>query len=104
MDGPCCPTRLGQRARWPVGSGDMEIGVTMFPTDLSIRPDRLATELEDRGSESLFLPEHTHIPTGRRTPYPAGGELPEQYKRTFDPFVAIAAAAAKTERLILGRS
>jgi probable F420-dependent oxidoreductase len=80
----------------------MEIGVMMFPTDQTIRPDRLARELEDRGFESLFFPEHTHIPTGRRTPYPAGGELPEEYKRTFDPFVAIAAAAARTERLILG--
>jgi probable F420-dependent oxidoreductase len=80
----------------------MEIGVTMFPTDLSIRPDRLARELEDRGFESLFLPEHTHIPTARRTPYPAGGELPEQYKRTMDPFVAIAAGAAQTQRLVFG--
>jgi probable F420-dependent oxidoreductase len=80
----------------------MEIGVTMFPTDLSIRPDHLAIELETRGFESLFFPEHTHIPTSRRTPYPAGGELPEEYKRTFDPFVAIAAGAARTERLIFG--
>jgi probable F420-dependent oxidoreductase len=80
----------------------MEIGVMMFPTDKTIRPDQLARELEDRGFESLFFPEHTHIPTGRRTPYPAGGELPDEYKRTFDPFAAIAAAAARTERLMLG--
>ncbi|HSS10693.1 MAG TPA: LLM class F420-dependent oxidoreductase, partial [Acidimicrobiales bacterium] len=63
---------------------------------------QLATELEVRGFESLFFPEHTHIPIGRRTPYPMGGELPDEYKRTFDPFVAIAAATAKTTSLILG--
>jgi probable F420-dependent oxidoreductase len=82
--------------------GDMKIGVTMFPTDIAIRPDRLAIELEHRGFESLFFPEHTHIPIGRRTPYPMGGELPEEYKRTFDPFVAIAVAAAQTTSLVLG--
>jgi probable F420-dependent oxidoreductase len=80
----------------------MKLGVSMFPTDLAIRPDELATELEDRGFESLLFPEHTHIPIGRRTPYPMGGELPEEYKRTFDPFVAIAAAAATTTSLVLG--
>jgi probable F420-dependent oxidoreductase len=80
----------------------MKIGVTMFPTDLAIRPDQLAMELEDRGFESLFFPEHTHIPIGRHTPYPMGGELPEEYKRTFDPFVAIASAAARTRDLTLG--
>jgi probable F420-dependent oxidoreductase len=80
----------------------MKIGVTMFPTDLAIRPDQLAIELEDRGFESLFFPEHTHIPIGRRTPYPMGGELPEEYKRTFDPFIAIASAAARTRTLTLG--
>src|SRR6516225_3793285 len=80
----------------------MKIGVTMFPTDLTIRPEQLATELEDRGFESLFFPEHTHIPIGRRTPYPMGGELPEEYKRTFDPFIAVASAAARTRALTLG--
>ena len=80
----------------------MKIGVTMFPTDLTIRPEQLAIELEDRGFESLFFPEHTHIPTGRRTPYPMGGELPEEYKRTLDPFVAIASAVARTRTLTLG--
>ena len=80
----------------------MKIGVTMFPTDLTIRPEQLAIELEDRGFESLFFPEHTHIPIGRRTPYPMGGELPEEYKRTFDPFIAVASAAARTRALTLG--
>ena len=80
----------------------MKIGVTRFPTDLTIRPEQLAIELEDRGFESLFFPEHTHIPIGRRTPYPMGGELPEEYKRTFDPFIAVASAAARTRALTLG--
>jgi probable F420-dependent oxidoreductase len=74
----------------------------MFPTDLAIRPDELAREAEERGFESLFFPEHTHIPTSRRTPYPAGGELPEEYKRTIDPFVAMTAAANASTRLRVG--
>jgi probable F420-dependent oxidoreductase len=80
----------------------MEIGVTMFATDQAIPPDRLATELEDRGFCALFVPEHTHIPTSRRSPYPGGSELPEEYRRTLDPFVALSAAAARTERLVVG--
>src|ERR1700686_2253900 len=80
----------------------MQIGVTIFATDRAIPADRLATELEDRGFESLFLPEHTHIPTSRQTPYPAGGELPEEYKRTLDPLVTLGAAGARPERLVLG--
>src|SRR5947209_11385809 len=54
---------------------------------------------EERGFESLWFPEHTHIPASRRTPYPAGGELPREYSNTYDPFVALATAAAVTERL-----
>jgi probable F420-dependent oxidoreductase len=80
----------------------MHLGVTMFATDKSIRPDDLAREAEARGFESLFFPEHTHIPTGRRTPYPMGGELPDEYKRTFDLFVSMTAAAAATTRLTVG--
>jgi probable F420-dependent oxidoreductase len=80
----------------------MEVGVQMFPSHLAIRPDELARETEARGLDAMFLPEHTHIPTSRRTPYPAGGELPDEYRRTFDPFVALAMAAAVTERLVLG--
>ena len=71
-------------------------------TDLSIRPDRLAAELEGRGFESLWVTEHTHIPTSRRTPWPGGPELPEEYRRTLDPYVALMAAAGVTERLRLG--
>ena len=80
----------------------LPIGITMFVTDVSIGPAALAREAEARGFESLFVPEHTHIPTSRRTPYPAGEPLPDEYRRTFDPFVALTAAAAATERIKLG--
>ena len=80
----------------------MHIGVFNFATDYSIRTDQLARALEDRGFESLFLCEHTHIPTSRRTPWPAGGELPKEYSHTHDPFVALAFAAAATTKLKLG--
>jgi probable F420-dependent oxidoreductase len=79
----------------------MNIGVCIFPTDRAIRPDDLARELETRKFESLFVPEHTHIPTSRRSPF-AGGQLPEEYKRTHDPFVALMAAAAATTHLKVG--
>lgn len=77
----------------------MQYGVTIFPTEYAIRPDELARALEERGFESLFVPEHTHIPVSRRTPYPAGGELPREYSHCHDPFVALATAAAVTTRL-----
>jgi probable F420-dependent oxidoreductase len=80
----------------------MHLGALIFPTDLSIRPDQLAREMEDRGFESLWVTEHTHIPTSRRTPWPGGAELPDEYRRTLDPFVALTAAAAVTEHLRLG--
>ncbi|HEV8436504.1 MAG TPA: LLM class F420-dependent oxidoreductase [Methylomirabilota bacterium] len=79
----------------------MDIGACIFPTDRSIRPDDLARELEARKFESLFVPEHTHIPTSRRSPF-AGGQLPEEYKRTHDPFVGLMAAAAATKNLKVG--
>lgn len=60
----------------------MLFGASIFITDNSIRPDELARELEQRGFESLWIPEHTHIPVSRRTPYPAGGELPQEYWQT----------------------
>ncbi|MFI7138686.1 LLM class F420-dependent oxidoreductase [Streptomyces massasporeus] len=80
----------------------MRIAVTIFLTDETITPTRLARELEDRGFAGLYLPEHTHIPVERTTPYPGGGELPPEYGRTLDPFVALGQAAAVTERLGLG--
>ncbi|MFH8622692.1 LLM class F420-dependent oxidoreductase [Streptomyces vietnamensis] len=80
----------------------MRISTTIFLTDETIGPVRLARELEQRGFAGLYLPEHTHIPVSRDTPYPAGGELPREYARTLDPFVALGQAAAVTERLGLG--
>lgn len=80
----------------------MRISVTVFLTDETIPPTRLARELEQRGFAGLYVPEHTHIPVERTTPYPAGGELPREYGRTLDPFVALGQAAAVTERLGLG--
>ena len=77
----------------------MDYGVTMFPTDYSIRPDDLARMLEERGFESYWAPEHTHIPASRRSPWPGGPDLPEMYWHTYDPFVALTAAAMATERL-----
>ncbi|MEU0400408.1 LLM class F420-dependent oxidoreductase [Streptomyces sp. NPDC006197] len=80
----------------------MRISTTIFLTDETIGPVRLARELEQRGFAGLYLPEHTHIPVSRETPYPAGGELPREYARTLDPLVALGQAAAVTERLGLG--
>jgi probable F420-dependent oxidoreductase len=81
----------------------MRISTTIFLTDETITPVRLARELEERGFAGLYLPEHTHIPVERTTPYPAAGaELPLEYGRTLDPFVALGQAAAVTERLGLG--
>ncbi|MFI1805243.1 LLM class F420-dependent oxidoreductase [Streptomyces californicus] len=80
----------------------MRISTTIFLTDETVTPVRLARELERRGFGGLYLPEHTHIPVSRRTPAPMGGELPREYGRTLDPFVALGQAAAVTERLALG--
>src|SRR5881409_1986863 len=80
----------------------MNIGVCMFFTDYAIRIDELAREAEARGFESLWVPEHTHIPTSRRTPFPGGDQLPKEYAHTFDPFVSLMAAAAATTRLRIG--
>jgi probable F420-dependent oxidoreductase len=80
----------------------MDFGLAVFPTDETLAPDELARLAEERGFESLFFPEHTHIPASRETPYPAGGELPREYARTYDPFVALTAAAAATERIKVG--
>ena len=78
-----------------------DFGVSMFPTDYAIQPAPLAKEAEDRGFESLWFPEHTHIPTSRKSPWPGGGDLPQEYWHTHDPFVALAAAAGATEKIML---
>jgi probable F420-dependent oxidoreductase len=80
----------------------MRFGVQLFVTDQSIAPDVAAREAEARGFDSMFIPEHTHIPVNRRTPPPMGEPLPVQYYRCLDPFVALTAAAAATERLRVG--
>jgi probable F420-dependent oxidoreductase len=80
----------------------MELGLAHFLTDYGMEPVELARAVEERGFESLLLPEHTHIPVSRDTPYPAGGELPPEYSHTHDPFTALAAMAAVTERIKLG--
>ena len=82
----------------------MKIGVFVFSTDESIRPAVLARAVEERGFESLWLPEHAHVPTSRETPYPlsADGTLPREYTRIYDPFVALSMAAAVTSTIKLG--
>ncbi|MET9802601.1 TIGR03619 family F420-dependent LLM class oxidoreductase [Streptomyces sp. NPDC006368] len=80
----------------------MRIATTIFLTDQTITPVRLARELEQRGFAGLYVPEHSHIPVERTSPYPAGGVLPPEYGRTLDAFVALGQAAAVTERLSLG--
>jgi probable F420-dependent oxidoreductase len=80
----------------------MHLGLALFATDLTNDIRDVARAAEDAGFESLFVAEHTHIPTSRATAYPMGGELPEEYSHTLDPFVALAAAAAVTERLKVG--
>lgn len=80
----------------------MKVGVNLFATDSTVGIDELAVELEKRGLESLWVPEHTHIPVSRRSPYLRGADLPPQYARCLDPFVALATAAAVTRTLRLG--
>jgi probable F420-dependent oxidoreductase len=80
----------------------MRIGVNYFVTDYGIDVRELAKALEDRGFDSLFIPEHTHIPLSRKTPFPGGGELPKRYAHTHDIFVTLSFAAAATRKLLLG--
>ena len=80
----------------------MDFGVSMFHTDYSMPAVQLAPALEQRGFESLWAPEHSHIPVPRRTPFPGGGELPKAYYDAMDPFVVLGAAAAVTTTLKLG--
>jgi probable F420-dependent oxidoreductase len=80
----------------------MKFGVVISATEDVHPPSELARMVQERGFESLFFPEHTHIPAGRDTPFPPGGELPREYSRTYSPFVALMAAAAATDRLLIG--
>ncbi|MFP6816947.1 MAG: LLM class F420-dependent oxidoreductase [Pseudomonadales bacterium] len=79
-----------------------DFGVLIFPTTYSVSPPDLARAAEARGFESLFFPEHTHIPASRRSPWPGGAELPKQYSHTYDPYVGLATAAAVTSTIKLG--
>lgn len=80
----------------------MDFGASIFTTDYSIEPTQLARELESRGFESMWAPEHSHIPTSRRSPWPGGGDLPKPYYDCYDPFVVLSAAAAVTTKLKVG--
>jgi probable F420-dependent oxidoreductase len=80
----------------------VHVGLSIFLTDYTLQPERLGRLVEERGFESLLLPEHTHIPASRDSPYPAGGELPRKYAHTYDPFVSLSFIAAATERIRLG--
>jgi probable F420-dependent oxidoreductase len=80
----------------------MQFGLSMFLTDETIAPVELGRAAEDAGFEALFVPEHTHIPASRESPWPGGDELPREYSHTLDPFVALSAIAATTERLRVG--
>lgn len=80
----------------------MDTGVAIFPTHDGMDPGAVARLVEERGHESLFFPEHTHIPASRRSPYPGGGELPRRYVHTYDLFVAMTAAATATSKLRIG--
>jgi probable F420-dependent oxidoreductase len=80
----------------------MEFGAAMFFTDYSMAPGELGRALEERGYESLWAPEHSHIPASRTSPFPNGGELPKQYYDVMDPFVTLTAAAAATKTLRVG--
>src|SRR5581483_7726114 len=97
------PTRRSPRRRSGRYGTPMHFGVTMFATDLTMPVHELAREAEARGMHSLYIPEHTHIPTSRLTPAPTGTDsLADEYARTIDPFTALAAAAAVTETIRLG--
>ncbi|RCW40768.1 putative F420-dependent oxidoreductase [Halopolyspora algeriensis] len=79
----------------------MKFGISTFVTDEGIAPAELGKALEERGFDSMFLAEHTHIPASRETPYPGGEPLPRIYYRTLDPFVSLTAAATATEHLLV---
>ncbi|MGB1881171.1 MAG: LLM class flavin-dependent oxidoreductase, partial [Gammaproteobacteria bacterium] len=77
----------------------MKLGVVSFNTEYTIRADELAVAAEERGFDSVWFPEHTHIPASRRTPFPAGGDLPREYIHMSDPVISCMAAAAATRDL-----
>src|SRR6202012_1628788 len=94
--------RPGRGLRRPASLGGMEFGIGYFPTHDAVDPGTFARLVEERGHESLFFAEHTHIPASRESPYPGGGELPRKYSHCYDLFVALTAAAAATSSLRIG--
>ena len=80
----------------------MKLGIFTFNTNYTIRPDEIAVAAEERGFESVWFPEHTHVPASRETPFPGGGELPREYIDMLDPLTSCAAAAVVTEKLVVG--
>src|SRR5262245_10127628 len=94
--------RFDRKAPFGERSYRMDFGILMFATHYAIRPDELARTVEERGFESLWFPEHTHIPASRKSPWPGGGELPKEYYHTHDLFVALALAAGATKTLKIG--
>ena len=80
----------------------LNFGASMFFTDYSMAPGELGTALEQRGFESVWAPEHSHIPLSRKTPFPGGGDLPKKYYDAMDPFVTLTMAAAATKKLKVG--
>ena len=80
----------------------MHLGIVMFSTHYAIRPDELGRAIEQRGFESLWIPEHTHIPASRRSPWPGGPNLPKEYWHSYDPFIALTMAASATTKIKLG--
>ena len=80
----------------------LKFGASMFFTDYSMPPGELGKALEERGFESVWAPEHSHIPLSRKTPFPAGGDLPKKYYDAMDPFVTLTMAAAATKTLKVG--
>jgi len=80
----------------------LKFGASMFFTDYSATPAELGRALEERGFESVWAPEHSHIPLSRKTPFPGGGDLPKKYYDAMDPFVTLTAAAAATRTLKVG--
>jgi len=80
----------------------LKFGASMFFTDYSVTPAELGRALEERGFESVWAPEHSHIPLSRKTPFPGGGDLPKKYYDAMDPFVTLTAAAVATRTLKVG--
>jgi len=80
----------------------MKIGAAMFFTDYSMGPGELARALEERGFDSIWAPEHSHIPVEGASAFPSGGGIPKKYYDAMDPFVSLTAAAAATMRLLVG--